>query len=142
MKLSKRQRESLKGKFLSRCAYCGDDLGTRWHADQLEPVQRRTTSQRGKGFVPTGMVDWPERDCFENLMPACPPCNIDKHTMSLEGWRQKLENGPLVLHRNSPTYRHSIRFSLLAETGAAVVFHFEKQSDGTAQETSTRSAEA
>jgi hypothetical protein len=59
-------------------------------------------------------------------MPACPPCNIDKHSMSLEGWRTKLQDATGVLARNNPTYRHAIRFGLVQETGAAITFYFER----------------
>ncbi|WP_192922498.1 hypothetical protein [Sphingobacterium bovisgrunnientis] len=36
MKLNKNQRNILKEKYQGRCAYCGDLLGDRWHADRIE----------------------------------------------------------------------------------------------------------
>lgn len=113
--------------FGHRCAYCGCPLGDRWHADHVEAVQRRTTYVKGKGFVRSGEVDWPERDIIGNLFPACPPCNIDKHSLSIEQWRTKLQGAPGVLARNQPTYRHAVRFGLVSETGATVLFYFEQQ---------------
>ena len=53
-------------------------------------------------------------------------CNIDKHAMTLEDWRRKLQNAAEVLRRNQPTYRHALRFGLVQETGATIVFHFER----------------
>ena len=40
MKLTKAQREQLKNKFGGHCAYCGDQLGDKWHADHLAPIYR------------------------------------------------------------------------------------------------------
>lgn len=126
MALNKAQREQLRVKFDSRCAYCGEPLPKNWHADHLEPVQRVDKYVRGIGLVRTNELEYPQRDTIENMMPACPPCNIDKHVMRLEDWRIKLQGACGVLSRNNPTYRHAVRFGLLAETQIKIVFHFEK----------------
>lgn len=81
---------------------------------------------RGK-WVATGKMDYPERDCPENLTPACHWCNIDKGSYSLEGWRVKLQRSADVLTRNYSTYRHAKRFGLIVETAPKVVFFFERQ---------------
>lgn len=112
--------------FGGRCAYCGEVLGPRWHADHIEPVIRLTTYVSGKGFVPSGEVEHPSRNCFYNFYPACAPCNVDKHRMSLEEWRKKLARGPEVLASHQPTFRHSVRFGLVEVTTKPVVFYFEK----------------
>lgn len=125
MKLTKAEREQVRMKFGGRCAYCGELLGDRWHADHFEPVERIIKYVSGKGAVQTGECYRPERHRLDNMMPACPPCNIDKHSMTLEGWRRKLQDATNVLMRNNPTYRHAKRFGLLTETGARVTFHFE-----------------
>jgi hypothetical protein len=67
-------------------------------------------------------------------MPSCAPCNIDKHAMPLEDWRRKLAGACGVLARNHATYRHAVRFGLVAETGSAIVFHFERSAAISAQE--------
>lgn len=126
MRLTKNQRETLRGMFGGLCAYCGQPLGDKWHADHVAPVERKLTWVRGKGLVPTGKLHRPENDTVANLMPACPPCNIDKHSMSLENWRGKLARSLEVLANNQPTYRHARRFGLLQETPQPVVFHFER----------------
>jgi len=125
MKLTKAQREQVRLKFGGRCAYCGESLGDRWHADHLLPVERKLEYVSGKGLVPNGELWRPENDTIDNMMPACPPCNIDKHSLSLEGWRRKLQGATSVLTRNNPTYRHAKRFRLVQETGAKIRFHFE-----------------
>lgn len=119
MKLSKVDRESVRMLFNGRCAYCGDPLSSRWHADHVEAVRR-------EWWKKNGYFERPDNNRINNLFPSCPPCNIDKHAMTLEQWRQKLANGPDVLNRNQATYRHSIRFGLVQETAAPVVFYFER----------------
>jgi hypothetical protein len=119
VKLTKQQREQVRMRFNGLCAYCGNPLGARWHADHFEPVRREWWKKEG------GM-ERPQFDCLENLMPACQPCNLDKHALSLEEWRRWLANKVQVLRRDSSTYRHAVNFGLIAETGAAVVFHFER----------------
>lgn len=126
MKLTKSQREGVRLMFGGLCAYCGQPLGDRWHADHVEPVERKLTHTPTGRVVATGELHKPERDTLGNLMPACPPCNIDKHTLSIEGWRRKLEGACGVLARNQPTYRHAVRFGLVSETGVRVEFHFER----------------
>ena len=126
MKLTKQQRIDLQAKFDGLCAYCGSVLGKSFHADHLDPVLRQTKWVSGRGYVPTGGLDYPERDALDNLMPACASCNIDKSSLTLEQWRTKLSHGPTVLSRNNPTYRHSLRFNLIRVTGEKIVFYFEK----------------
>lgn len=126
LRLTKQQREQLRMMFDGRCAYCGALLTDRWHADHVEAIERKLQYVRGKGLVPTGESYKPENDTIENMMPSCPPCNIDKHSMSLDGWRRKLQDATGVLSRNNPTYRHAKRFGLVQETGAVITFYFER----------------
>lgn len=42
MKLTKQQREKLRGMFGGVCAYCGTLLGDKWHADHILPVRRNS----------------------------------------------------------------------------------------------------
>lgn len=118
MKLTKVQRESLRMKFGGKCAYCGCDLPERWHADHLEAVYR-------EWWKPNGGMEKPENDTIENMMPSCPPCNIDKHAGTLEGWRAKLSRTLDVLNKNQPTYRHAVRFGLVQEKPKPITFYFE-----------------
>lgn len=48
------------------------------------------------------------------------------YILASEDWRRKLQNAAEVLRRNQPTYRHALRFGLVQETGATIVFHFER----------------
>lgn len=124
--MAKVDRASVRAKFNGRCAYCGCELGERWHADHVEPVRREMRVVPGKGLVSTNIMERPENDRADNLFPACPPCNIDKHSLSLESWRQKLQRTCEVLARNNPTYRHGVRFGLIEQPAKPVVFYFEQ----------------
>lgn len=117
MRVTKAERDQIKHRFGGRCAYCGSELGAQWHVDHLQPVFRRPE---------IGSALYPDRHALQNFMPACVSCNISKATWTLESWREKLEDATGVLTRNSPTYRHAIRFGLLVETKINVSFYFER----------------
>ena len=116
-KLTKAQRGKVRAMFGGRCAYCGGELGSRWHADHVEPILRQ--AWLGKATLA------PENHRLDNIMPACAPCNISKSQMSLEGWRQWLTGHVQSLNRHHSIYRLAKSFGLVAETGRPVVFHFE-----------------
>lgn len=133
MKLTKKQREALRGMFGGRCAYCGNELGERWHADHVEPVRRELKLVRGDDMrsrlVPTGALERPENDHIGNLMPSCAPCNIRKHAASVEDFRHGMQRSLDVARAASSAYRHALRFGLLVEKPGPVVFYFEKLAD-------------
>ncbi len=126
MKLTKAQRAALREKFGGRCAYCGERLGDRWHADHIEYVERKLIYVPGKGAVCTGEMHRPERDTIENLNPACPPCNIDKHSFDLETWRGMIQRSNEVLTRDVSTFRRAIRYGLVSLSSEPVTFYFER----------------
>lgn len=114
--------------FDGKCAYCGEALADRWHADHIKAVTRISDFVNGK-FIPTGQMLKPENDTnsLENYYPSCAPCNINKSNHeSLDNWRKVLEGKVNELNRDSSTYRHAKRFGLIKETGQKVVFHFER----------------
>lgn len=120
MALSKTQRAALREKFGGRCAYCGEPLGERWHADHVEPLVRNDWLK-----IPRS-PDYPHRDTLDNMNPACPPCNIDKHSLSLEAWRQMIQRSNEVLARDVSTFRRAIRYGLVKLSDAPVTFYFER----------------
>ncbi|WP_336982529.1 HNH endonuclease [Acinetobacter modestus] len=118
MKLTQAQREELKQKFNGDCAYCGNPLGDKWHADHLKAVVRDLI---------TGKPEKPENDVYENLMPACTACNHNKRSMSLESWRELLAHyRDVQVIRDCSQIRHLLRFGLVKFIQEPVVFHFEK----------------
>ena len=131
MKLTKKQREELKRKFGGHCAYCGIELGERWQADHLEPVERNWETYKDKnGKLKTRATDMnkPENDHYDNLMPSCVKCNNDKHSMTLENWRYMIKDRIRTLNESPKyaSYQKARRFGLVQETGAEVIFYFEK----------------
>ena len=130
MKLTKAKRAALKQMFGGRCAYCGHPLGEKWHADHVEPVVRKLEFVREEGrptrLRTTGEVWWPERDHIGNLMPACVPCNIRKGGEDVESFRRGMERSLEVMRDNHSAYRHALRFGLIVEQPAKVVFYFER----------------
>jgi len=123
MRLTKAQRATLRAKYGGCCAYCGEPLGDSFHADHFEPVLRGyapSSEENPAGVLHLG------RDVVENMMPACRPCNLDKASYTLEQWRAKLARSIESLLRYSSTYRHALRFGLVAATDMPVTFHFER----------------
>lgn len=117
MKLNALQREELKQMFDGHCAYCGELLGEKWHADHLNAVVRD---------LKTGKPSKPENDVIENLVPACTACNHNKRSMSLEAWRDLLAHyRDVQIIRDCPQVRHLMRFGLIEFVQKPVVFHFE-----------------
>lgn len=126
MALTKAQRAALREKFGGRCAYCGQPLGEKWHADHIEPIVRNDWFKRAGFSLPPRGPDYPHRDTLENMNPACPPCNIDKHSMSLESWRGIIERSNEVLTRDVSTFRRAMRYGLVQLNTQPVVFYFER----------------
>lgn len=129
MTLTKAQRVDVFNKFGGKCAYCGNPLGTRWHADHVKSVKRKTKYVRDKNdlwkTVTVGF--WaPENDHAGNIFPACAPCNIHKSDAKLEDWRRYIERQVEIARRNSAPFRHAERFGLITTSAAPIVFHFEK----------------
>ncbi|RQQ01064.1 HNH endonuclease [Burkholderia stagnalis] len=128
-RLTKAQRERLRRMYDGHCAYCGTALSDRWHADHVDPVVRAVETKRaadGQWRLVSGPPRHPERDVESNYMPSCPPCNISKGQMSLEQWRRWLAGHVASLNAYHPIYRLAKCYGLIEETGAPVVFYFER----------------
>jgi 5-methylcytosine-specific restriction endonuclease McrA len=147
--MKKADRQRIFDKYGGRCAYCGVELTKGWHVDELEPCRRNYTFERGHWSEPwtRGMsedemaekgVKWigprdvfvgythPERMCFENQMPACASCNINKHSMSLEEFRAMILGFMKHLNEINTQYKIAKRYGLVIEDIKPVVFYFEK----------------
>jgi 5-methylcytosine-specific restriction endonuclease McrA len=116
MRLKKAERELVRLKYGGHCAYCGVLLGEKWHADHLEPVIRQVGKE----------ADQPEKHTIGNMMPAFAPCNISKGRQTLEGWRLWITGHINSLNSYHPIYKLAKAHGLIVETGAPVIFHFEK----------------
>jgi len=133
----KKDREIIFNKFGGRCAYCGCELQKGWHVDELLPIVRLKNHRRNKDGSPITdknynyvfdiTIKYPERLNINNQMPACPSCNINKHSMSLEEFRSLIQNFITSLNRDSTQYKIAKRYGLIKEIIRPVVFYFEQQ---------------
>ncbi|EOX2565497.1 HNH endonuclease [Escherichia coli] len=112
----------MREKFGGRCAYCGCELGNKWHADHVEAVRRNISN----GYA----MDRPENDTISNLVPACIPCNLFKMCSTVEDFRSRIATQVDVTRRASRSYRTAESFGLIQPTNAPVVFWFEKYQEG------------
>lgn len=110
------QRKQIWDKSQGKCWYCGCDLPKRWHIDHFHPVKRN----------PDNTLTNPENDHFDNLVPACPSCNIMKSSMDIERFRDLIANFVTRLNRDITIYRHAKRYGLVKETEKEVTFWFEE----------------
>ena len=121
----KEQRQAVKEKCNGKCAYCETPLGEKFHVDHLIPVRRIHEYHPKRGFIPTGKMENPEMDCFENMLPSCASCNIAKSSMPLEHFREIVEDKLTQLERES-NYRMAKRYGMIIEKPKKIVFYFEK----------------
>lgn len=144
----KEQRLAIFNKYLGRCAYCGEPLTKGWHVDELEPCRRNyqwepghwsnggTTMMTEEQLTAAGSK-WvegrmafdgythPERLHIDNQNPACASCNINKHSGSLEEFRQMIADFIKSLNRYSTQYKIAKRYGLISEIEKPVIFYFE-----------------
>lgn len=153
--MNKADRQKVFEKYGGRCAYCGCELKRNWHCDHLEPVNRiqkrvdgfyrhKVTKERLPAGAPMPNKWWedyenvpsklvfdrmqnPERDTVENSMPSCHSCNITKSSMSLQGFREYIEQTVESLNKNHyAAYKFAKRYDQIIETVKPVIFYFEK----------------
>ncbi len=131
----KQQREFVYNKYNGMCAYCGEQLQKSWHVDEIEPCMRTFKYRRDeKGRIMTNakgndlkdvVIQYPERIHIDNQNPACASCNIQKHSQSLEAFRQQIKNFVNSLNLYSTQYKFAKRYNLVKETDIEVKFFFE-----------------
>lgn len=152
--MNKKQRELIFNKFGGKCAYCGVELVKGWHVDELLPcrrkykiVQAHYLNDKGEFIKMNELPDncdyqklkWvdtkdnvfdgyehPERLHIDNQMPSCPSCNINKHSMSLEDFRNLISGFMKHLNEINTQYKIAKRYGLVEENIKPVKFYFEK----------------
>ena len=126
----KEERQKILERTGGRCAYCGCQLSMGWHADHMEPVERLTKYDHDKRkYVYEGIMRKPENDTFENKIAACPSCNINKHSMGIEDFRDFIQRFVNSLNNHSTQYKIAKRYGLIKETGIKVKFYYEEQAN-------------
>lgn len=128
--MTKKNRQLIFNKYNGRCAYCGCELQKGWHVDEIEPVRRnrKWNSEKSKfeGDKENPMMH-PERLCIENQNPSCASCNINKHSESLESFRNSIKGYMTHLNDKSTQYKVAKRYGLVSEIDIPVKFYFEER---------------
>lgn len=126
MKLSKKDREVLSKKYNGKCAYCGCELQKGWHADHIEPCRRNSHyNPVTHRWEFDGTYVNPENDHIDNLNPSCASCNINKHSYTLEQFRESIQQFIPSLNEYVTQYKFAKRYGLIEETNKKVRFYFE-----------------
>lgn len=111
-----KRRLSIYDKSQGVCWYCGCTLrGKKWHIDHIKPLRRDIDGDL-----------YAERDYFDNLVPACAPCNLLKSVYSVEDFRSEIEKQGERARKSSVNFRTAERFGLLEVINIPVVFWFEE----------------
>lgn len=118
IKSAETAREVIKSKFGGKCAYCGCELGKKWHVDHVKAVYRN------RGY--DGGMWKPEHDCEDNKFPACVPCNLFKSVFSIEEFRNEISLQAERARKHSVNFRTAERFGLIEIKQKPVVFWFEQ----------------
>ena len=113
---SKKDREIIFNKYGGKCSYCGEPLQKGWHVDELLPVRRNGD----------GTCMHPERFNIDNQMPSCPSCNINKHSGSIEEFRNLITGFMKHLNEINTQYKNAKRYGLVKEEIKPIVFYFEQ----------------
>jgi 5-methylcytosine-specific restriction endonuclease McrA len=116
--LNKKRRE-IWNKTKGKCWYCGCDLVEKgWHADHFKPIRRNWWEDTCLN---------PENDNEDNKVPACASCNIQKGSLDVEQFRDKISGFIASLNQYHTQYAVAKRYGLIEETNVQVEFWFEKR---------------
>ena len=114
-RLTKKQRHEVYMKYDGHCAYCGCELDEKkFDVDHFLPV-----------IEFDGKMEYPERDTFGNLMPACKMCNFRKGNSSIENLRHWAEHQVEILRRDSPQFRFAELYGQVEAKTHSVEFYYE-----------------
>lgn len=132
-KPTKKQRAEVWAKSNGHCWYCGNQLPEKgWHVDHVEAVIRNVRYVWNKekqcyDTIQTGKMSYEVRHTIDNMVPACPPCNLYKSTYSLEEFRHLIQSSPERYRKQNSGIRAAERFGMIEFTEKPVVFWFEQQ---------------
>jgi 5-methylcytosine-specific restriction endonuclease McrA len=112
--MTEKQRKQIFDKYDGLCSYCGCELTSKFHVDHIEPIRRNSD---GTCLKPN--------ESIENLNPACPSCNIMKHSYSLEYFREIIKKFVNSLNLYNNQYKFAKKYGLVQETEKEVIFYFE-----------------
>lgn len=127
-KMKKSERERIHQMYGGRCAYCGCGITVKsMHVDHVEAVFRETCWDNEKHrWVATSEMWRGYNDRPENLFPSCAPCNLWKHAMSLEDFRESVMTQIDKIRKTSCGFRLLERFGIISVNEIPNQFYFEK----------------
>lgn len=107
-----------------------EETGHQIEQSNFGAYRKLPTEEKNKYiFVPAKLVRdgmmHPELDVLSNKVPACQSCNINKHSMSVDEFRQQIEGFMKHLNEASTQYKIAKRYGLVVEHPKKVVFYFE-----------------
>lgn len=114
--MKKSDRQVILSKTGGVCFYCGEELGSRWHADHFHPIKRNSD----------GTMIYPERDSIKNLIPSCAPCNKLKSSLDIKYFRKYIDEFVDSLNKYTNQYKFAKKYGQVVETRSPVLFWFEK----------------
>ena len=126
--MTKANRETIRGKFNNKCAYCGCDLKSKFQIDHVLSQSNFLTHIKNQWQVPDFLKHLTDVDLNhpDNLFPTCCSCNNYKGTMSIERFRAEIQRQSEILRNAKPTFRLAERFGVIEVTNRPVVFYFEQ----------------
>lgn len=122
--MNKLSRQEIAAKTNGLCAYCGQVLPKRFHIDHVKPILRNWTEDELSGAGRTRGSNE-----IDNLLAACPRCNLRKGQLSVQSFREELEAQTARLYRDSAAYRLALDYGEVIETGDGIRFYFETIGD-------------
>lgn len=118
-----KKRFAIWNKSGGQCWYCGCQLPEKgWHVDHFEPIRRNW-------FDPNHTCLNPENENEENLVPTCASCNIQKGSMTIEQFREKIAGFINSLNLYHTQYAVAKRYGLIQEAQKPVRFWFEENAE-------------
>ncbi len=114
--MNKDLRNKVLSKSNGKCWYCGVDVSKGFQVDHFLPLNRNRD----------GSMRNPERDYFDNLVPACRSCNKMKSNYPIETFRKIIKKFRESLNIRNVQYQFCKRYNLVQETNNNIIFYFER----------------
>ena len=107
-------RQKVYERYNGRCAYCGDKIAiARMQVDHFWP--------KNLAYLKPDI----DMDGYDNLMPACQPCNIHKHAMVPELYRRELARTVAMLMKTAQ-FKRALKFKQITIISEPIVFYYEQ----------------
>ena len=117
---SKKTRQLVYEKTNGKCGYCGEDLQPRWHLDHKNSLWDMYFYNRDN---PT---EYKDPNHIDNLIAACPRCNLYKSSESVEKFRESIKDIQRKLRDYYKPYAIGVKYGVIVEVKKEIVFYFEE----------------